>query len=236
MTSWYSPASVPGAENCARTRRIWIAAGVSVFAHALLISGVAVGPGARRPVQTTQTLSVTLALVSIRVEESATATASQPESPTRESDSPRTEETPTPVPKRAASKTAAQSPQTVSAPGAQARIEQNARPRPPSPQPGDGVTHSPDTTYYTIRQLDIYPVPAEPLRLGSVTHGARRDARAIVELQISESGRVDAARVIEAHPRGDFENELTATFLAIRFTPAVRDGRVVRSRVLVRIE
>jgi protein TonB len=124
----------------------------------------------------------------------------------------------------------------VSAPGAQARIEQNARPRPPSPQLGDGVTHSPDTTYYTIRQLDIYPVPTEPLRLGSVTHGAPRDARAVVELHISESGRVDAAKVMEAYPRGDFESELAATFLAIRFTPAVRDGRAVRSRVLVRVE
>lgn len=226
---------MPGAGNPARTRRIWIAAGVSVFAHALLMTGVALGP-ARRPAQIDQTLNVTLAPVSIQVEESRTSTASQPESPTRESDSLRTVETLTPAPKRAASKTAAQSPQTVSAPGAQARIEQNARPRPSSPKPGDGVTHSPDTTYYTIRQLDIYPVPAEPLQLGNVTHAASRDARAVVELHISESGRVDAAKVIEAHPRGDFENALTATFLAIRFTPAVRDGRAVRSRVLVKVE
>jgi hypothetical protein len=97
---------------------------------------------------------------------------------------------------------------------------------------------SPDTTYYSIRQLDIYPVPAEPLRLprvASALHG-EANVRAVVELHISETGHVDAAKVIEAHSPSHFESELIATFLAVRFTPAVRDGRAVRSRVLVRIE
>lgn len=97
---------------------------------------------------------------------------------------------------------------------------------------------SPDTTYYSIRQLDIHPVPAEPLRLPHVASTLRGEAnvRAVVELHISETGHVDAAKVIEAHSPSHFESELITTFLAARFTPAVRDGRAVRSRVLVRIE
>jgi TonB family protein len=117
-----------------------------------------------------------------------------------------------------------------------ARIEQNARAPPVRPKQSDRITNSPDTTYYTIRQLDIYPVPAEPMRLDGVTQAAPRDARAVLELHINEGGRVEAAKIIEAHPRGDFEDVLRATFLATRFTPAVRDGRMVRSRVVVRIE
>jgi hypothetical protein len=238
MASWCSPAFTPGAGNRARIRRIGIAAGVSVFAHVLLMSGAAVGPAARRPVQTAQPLNVTLAPVLMPVEESGTITAPQSESPIRESDSTRTVESATSEPRRARSKTVAQSPQMASAPGAQAHIEQNARPRTQSPSPGDGLRHSPDTTYYTIRQLDIYPVPAEPLKLGSMTQAgvAGTPLRAIVELHISETGAVEAAKVIEAHPRGQFDGALAATFLAARFTPAMRDGRVVRSRVLVRIE
>jgi TonB family protein len=227
---------MPGAGNRARTRRIWIAAAGSVFAHTLLISGAA-GPGAQRPAKTAhQTLSVTLAPVSIPREEPGNAAAAKAEFSTQESDSPRIVERPKTAPQRTESKPAARSPRAVSVSSAHARVEQNAREQPVPPKPGDGITHAPDTTYYTIRQLDIYPVPAEPLWLDGVTHAAPRDARAVVELHISESGRVDAAKIIEAHPRGDFENELRATFLAIRFTPAVRDGRAVRSRVLVRIE
>jgi hypothetical protein len=225
-----------GARNRARTRRIWIAAGVSVFAHALLISGAA-GPGARRPAQTAHPpLSVTLAPVWIPSEEPGNAGASKAELPTQPSDAPRILETPTTAPRHAESQAAAQSPRTASVPNAHARIERNARAQTVRPKPGDGITQSPDTIYYTIRQLDIYPVPVEPLRLDRVTHAAPRDARAVVELHISERGRVDAAKVIEAHPPGDFGDELRATFLAIRFMPAVRDGRAVRSRVLVRIE
>ncbi len=106
------------------------------------------------------------------------------------------------------------------------------------PKASETAAHSFDTTYYSIRQLDIYPVPAEPLRLGNLAHAVPGDglARAVVELHISETGGVDAAKVIEAHPVGHYEGELTRTFLAARFTPAIRDGRAVRSRVLVRIE
>lgn len=135
------------------------------------------------------------------------------------------------------------------------RIEQRptASAAPPGDRAGPRARHPParasakaseiaprsfDTTYYSIRQLDIYPAPAEPLRLKSLAHVLAGDerARAVVELHISETGGVEAAKVIEAHPSGHFESELAQLFLAARFTPAVREGRAVRSRVLVRVE
>ena len=62
MASWCSsPAFAQSAANCPRTRRILAAIAVSALAHALLMSGAAVGPAGKRPAHvSTQTLSVTL--------------------------------------------------------------------------------------------------------------------------------------------------------------------------------
>jgi TonB family protein len=107
-----------------------------------------------------------------------------------------------------------------------------------TPSMASAAARSSDTTYYTIRQLDIYPIPTEPLHLTNLTPAMPGDVsmQAVIELHISDTGVVDSAKVLEAHPSGAFEAALTATLLATRFTPAMRDGRNVRSRVLVRMD
>jgi protein TonB len=107
-----------------------------------------------------------------------------------------------------------------------------------APKAGEALAHAPDTTYYTARQLDIYPALLEPLRLDYLTAGGTDDGHghALLELQIGETGIVHAATVLETQPSGQFEDELRSSFLGSRFTPAIRDGRPVRSRVRVRVD
>jgi TonB family protein len=241
MTSWWrSPAFTQSAANGTRTRRILAAIAVSALAHALLISGAAVGPAGKRPGHvSTETLSVTLS-------------KAQPVSPEQELHGSEVMETGLPArhereePGEVASDSRERDKRDVNQElRRKKRLDsrETDRPRPEPParvaaRASDAVAQSPDTTYYTIRQLDIFPAPTQPLQFPGLTRALAAEvrARAVVELHISETGVVDDAKVIEAHPSGYFESELAATFLAVRFTPAVRDGRTVRSRVLVRIE
>lgn len=100
------------------------------------------------------------------------------------------------------------------------------------------MAEAPDTTYYSARELDIYPALTEALGLRypdrALADGVR--GRALVELHISDMGIVQRVAIVETEPQGYFEAELRATFLATRFTPGIRDGRSVRSVVRVRVD
>jgi TonB family protein len=254
MYSRCSAAFRQGAANPARARarRMAVAVAVSILAHALLMSSGGVGSPARRAAQTTkQALSVTFSATQPK--------ASEQEAPfAREGERrPAGDGRGVQDPGQDSGRHDVQSiDRPVSAPRARPPVARKERPPRVSPQADRAVArspsspaqapatastaraHSPDATYYTIRELDIYPVPAEPLRLGNLADvvASGQHARAVVELHISETGAVDAAKVIEARPSGYFERELETTFLAVRFSPAMRDGRIVRSRILVRIE
>jgi protein TonB len=107
-----------------------------------------------------------------------------------------------------------------------------------SNRPGDAIAHAPDTTYYTAREVDIYPALAEPLELRYPERAAGDSVAgsAIVELHIGDTGAVHEIAIVQSEPRGYFESELRETFRSARFTPAVRNGRAVRSRVRVRVD
>ena len=103
-----------------------------------------------------------------------------------------------------------------------------------SPQP-DAATQTPDPTYYTARELDVYPALATRLDL---RHGERASAatgRALVLIRISESGSVEDVHLVEADPHGLGE-AVKSAFMSARFTPALKSGRAVRSRLLVHID
>ena len=250
MTSWCcSPAFTQSAANCPRTRRILAAIAVSALAHALLMSGPAVGPaGKRQGHVSTQTLSVTLSKAQPVLPEQELHGSEVMESrpSVRHDREPVRRKEPLEVlpdsrehDKRDLKPELERKEPIAVRPDA----PEIDRPRPGPParvvaKASDAVAQSPDTTYYTIRQLDIFPAPTQPVQFPGLIRALAAEvrARAVVELHINETGVVDDAKVIEAHPSGLFEGELAATFLAVRFTPAVRDGRAVRSRVLVRVE
>lgn len=105
-------------------------------------------------------------------------------------------------------------------------------------RPTDGaVREAPDATYYPARQLDVYPTLAVPLNLPYAQRAleAGVEGRALLLLHIDETGVVDEVAVVEAQPVGYFEEDARRAFVAARFTPGQRNGRPVKSRVLVEV-
>ena len=240
MASRSSPVFQQTTAERARTWRILIAVAVSVLAHTLVMSGGGVGSSGKRAEQLpyTQLHAVLTSMPSTVIgEDAAEAQLAKPSRIFRPDIEPPARERATDT-----------GPTSRQARRPSPRAQQTARKHAPASQgPGtanaaasasDAAMRSPDTTYYSIRQLDIYPALMMRLALENLTKTLAADvrARALVELHISEMGVVDSATVLEAHPGGVLDAELTAVFLAARFTPAVRHGRAVRSRVLVRVE
>ena len=91
----------------------------------------------------------------------------------------------------------------------------------------------PDPVYYPARDLDSYPRPVAPLKLVVAPDGMSGKAQLI--LQINEHGTVDRVSVVETEPRGHLEDELRALLLQTQFLPALKDGRPVKSRILLSI-
>ena len=118
----------------------------------------------------------------------------------------------------------------VAAPGTGARPKQDAVAPLALPQ-------APDPTYYSARDLDVYPRPAAPLDLDRLARGVAGSAtgRFTLALLIDEGGVVTEIAVIETEPPGRLEEELRSALAAARFLPGQKDGRAVKSRVLLSV-
>ncbi len=95
-----------------------------------------------------------------------------------------------------------------------------------------------DPTYYAARELDVYPALATALESHVPRTGAATEARGRVLLMvhIGATGTVDAVSVMEAEPAGYFEEDARRTFQSALFRPALKNGRPVKSRILVQLE
>ncbi len=89
-----------------------------------------------------------------------------------------------------------------------------------------------DPVYYAARELDLYPTPIEPLRAlpTSQTRGWVR-----VLALVDETGTVTQAEIFDSDPPGAFDQAAVDAVSAARFSPARREGRAVRSRVLIEL-
>jgi protein TonB len=91
----------------------------------------------------------------------------------------------------------------------------------------------PDPNYYPARELDDYPRPLAPLRIDRPAHAGAGEVR--LELLIDERGVVRDVAYVGAAPRSEAEVALRAMLAAIHFMPARKDGRAVKSRVLISV-
>ena len=85
-----------------------------------------------------------------------------------------------------------------------------------------------DATVYTAGELDSLPVPVSPLDLTST-------APVRVELVIDEQGLVRSVSIAPrsgSHPAPELRSLLAAT----AFLPARKDGRAVKSRIVLAVE
>jgi protein TonB len=99
------------------------------------------------------------------------------------------------------------------------------------------LPQAPDPTYYAARDLDVYPRPAAPLDLDRFARGVAGGvaARIRLALLIDEAGIVKEIAVIETEPPGRLQEELRSALAAARFFPGQKDGRAVKSRVLLSV-
>lgn len=95
-----------------------------------------------------------------------------------------------------------------------------------------------DPEYYPARQLDVYPALVQPVNLDYPRHAANDNVggRVVLMVLIDETGGVRELSIIEAGPGRFFEDSLRATFAEARFSPARKDGRAVKSRVLIGVD
>jgi protein TonB len=94
-----------------------------------------------------------------------------------------------------------------------------------------------DPTWYTAEELDVYPRALGPVRPAYPDSAAAQgmSGEVTLVLMVDENGAVQDVSVANAAPEGHFEAAAVAAFRVIRFEPARRDGRSVRSRIVIRV-
>ncbi len=96
----------------------------------------------------------------------------------------------------------------------------------------------PDPVHYAARDLDVYPQPLnriEPAYPQTALAGGIGGSVTLL-LLIDESGRVTDVSVVDATPQDVFEESALRALSATAYLPAQKDGRAVRSRILVKVD
>lgn len=196
--------------------RIWPALAASAFIH-LLLAGAPVTGISPRAAQ-----SDGIALITVRIE-------SRPLPGPDHTAAAHTEEFsgPQPAERKLATSNAMR---RETAPTTALELERGAAQSPALPQ-------APDLTVYTARDLDSYPRPVAPLEFGRPAERAAGFPLAEIrfELLIDEQGFVGDIAFAEPRLSSQLETQLRAAVTSTRFVPARRNGRAVRSRVLLSV-
>lgn len=101
-----------------------------------------------------------------------------------------------------------------------------------SQQPvGESIRVPVDPVYYAARELDVYPVPIERLQAPS---GAVNGWVRVLAL-VDETGAVTRADVFDSDAAGVAEETALQAVRTARFSPARKEGRAVRSRILIEL-
>ena len=90
-----------------------------------------------------------------------------------------------------------------------------------------------DPSYYTARDLDRYPAPLVPFRINRAAGDGAGEVR--LEILIDELGIVRDMTLAGPAAPPRVEEELRAALAATRFLPAQKDGRAVKSRIVLSV-
>ncbi len=90
----------------------------------------------------------------------------------------------------------------------------------------------PDMRVYLARELDRYPVPVAALSLNSETSGAPTGSVRLW-VSIDQAGRVTDIEVIDTGSPGALDAVVRERLRGTRFSPAYKDEKAVKSRVLL---
>jgi hypothetical protein len=110
-------------------------------------------------------------------------------------------------------------------------------PRPKASAPAALLPDVSDPNYYTAREVDVYPVLIAPRDWQALIANrvAWRSGEGLFKLRIDEVGRVAKLVILEPDSLGTAEESLRAAFSAAVFSAARKDGRPVKSEIVVRL-
>jgi hypothetical protein len=89
------------------------------------------------------------------------------------------------------------------------------------------------TEYYSAHELDVYPQLRAPLNIG--LGDVMGEGRLTVSLTLSEAGIVEEV-MLNGEPPRIVEARVRDALRESRFSPALKDGRPVKSRITLNIE
>ena len=92
-----------------------------------------------------------------------------------------------------------------------------------------------DTKWYSAQDLDVYPRPGTPLRFAPPEGAGGAVVRLTLWLRIDEQGDVVEVSAGEPGVPVGWVDAARASLAAIRFAPARKDERAVRSRLLLSV-
>jgi TonB family protein len=110
---------------------------------------------------------------------------------------------------------------------------------PAAPAGGEvAAANIPDPVHYSAKDLDVYPQAAKRIAplYPEMAHNAKVAGSVTLLVLIDEAGRVVDTSVTDATPEGVFEQAAQQALANAVFYPAQKEGRLVRSRVLIKIE
>jgi protein TonB len=159
-------------------------------------------------------------------------------------DSRQTRETPSPAPPQKPEQAAQLEPAPAASPDMS--LDQPSAPplapvqpmlAPKSPLPAVDIPLVEDPTYYTAKQVDVHPAASAPVAPVFPDAAAEDGVEGYVTLRllIDDGGVVREISVVEAQPSDTFEAAALNAFRNARFSPALRNGRPVKSDVLIRV-
>jgi protein TonB len=139
----------------------------------------------------------------------------------------------------AASVTAAQSDFSTPLAAAPAAAEMD---KPDSREQAQDPVSGPDfglatDRYYASSEVDVRaePVGDMPLVYPRLAYQQRVAGKVVVSILINQRGSVDDVTIVKAEPPGVFEEAALSAAHVLKFSPALRTGRVVKSKKLVEV-
>lgn len=91
--------------------------------------------------------------------------------------------------------------------------------------------------YYTARELDVRAEPINDVDLvyPRRAYEMRTKGRVVLRIFINERGAIDDVSVVKAAPPGVFEEAALTATRALQFTPAMKNGRNVKSQKTIAV-
>ena len=115
-----------------------------------------------------------------------------------------------------------------------------AEPPPPNtaaePVAGPELLISPDS-YLSARELDVLAQPVNEVDLvyPQMPYQMRVRGKVMLRILINERGGIDQVSVLDSEPRGTFEEAALTAVWALKFAPAKKGGRSVKSQKTIEV-